>query len=183
MRAMEFLWLTVSQLYVGAFMLRLMLQLTRADFYNPFSQFIVRITAPLLRPLRRVLPGWRGIDTASLVIILVLQLIAMAVWVLIRGGAPEPLLLAILTVGKLIGLLLNIYFIALIGQVILSWVAQGYHPVMSVLDSLTGPILRPIRNVLPTPAGIDFSPAVALLGIMFLRYLIGDIFPMLRGLV
>jgi YggT family protein len=183
MRAIEFLWMTLSQLYVGAFVLRFLLQATRADFYNPFSQFIVRVTQPLLKPLRRIMPGWRGIDFAALLLIVVLQAIAVVVWLLIRGAPLVPEGIAILTLVKLIDLVLNIYFLALIIHAILSWVVQGYHPVMAVLSDLTAPILNPIRRILPTAGGIDFSPMVAILLIMFIRILLGDIFPSLRGLL
>jgi YggT family protein len=89
----------------------------------------------------------------------------------------------VLTIAKLIDLVLNIYFLALILQAILSWVAQGYHPIMSVLQDLTAPILSPIRRILPSAGGIDFSPMVAILLIYVIRLLLGDIFPPLRGLL
>lgn len=183
MRAIEFLWLTLSQLYIAAFMLRFLLQLVRADFYNPFSQFIVRVTQPLLRPLRRLIPGWRGLDVAAILLIVVLQVVAVLVWFLLRGLQPGPEVVAIITLAKLIDLVLNIYFLALIIQAILSWVAQGYHPIMAVLNDLTGPILTPIRRILPATGGIDFSPMVAILLIYVIRLLLGDIFPPLRGLL
>lgn len=183
MRAMEFLWMTLSQLYVGAFLLRFLLQLVRADFYNPLSQFIVRITSPLLRPLRRIVPGWRGIDFSTLLVVVVLEAVAIVVWFLIMGVQPAPATVAMITFVKLIDLVLNIYFFALIAHALMSWVAQGYHPVMAVLGDLTAPILNPLRRVLPSAGGIDFSPMVAILGIMFIRLLLGDIFPGLRGLI
>lgn len=183
MRAIEFLWLTLSQLYIAAFVLRFLLQLVRADFYNPFSQFIVKITQPLLRPLRRLIPSVGGVDVASIVLILLLQVVAIVGWFLIRGFSPAPELVIIYSIGKLIGLVLNIYFFALILQAILSWVAQGYHPIMSVLQDLTAPVLTPIRRILPNTGGIDFSPMIAILLIYVIRLLLGDLFPVLRGLL
>lgn len=183
MRAIEFLWLTLTQLYIAAFVLRFLLQLVRADFYNPFSQFIVRVTQPLLRPLRRVIPSLGGIDLPAIVLILVLQVVAIIGWFMIRGLQPIPEIVVIYALGKLLGLVLNIYFLALILQAILSWVAQGYHPIMSVLQDLTAPVLTPIRRLLPTAGGIDFSPMVAILLIYVIRLLLGDLFPVLRGLL
>lgn len=183
MRAIEFLWLTLSQLYIAAFVLRFLLQLVRADFYNPFSQFIVSITQPLLRPLRRLIPSLGGIDVASIALILVLQVVAIVGWFLIRGLQPVPEAVVVYSIAKLIGLVLNIYFFALILQAILSWVAQGYHPIMGVLHDLTAPVLSPIRRLLPSAGGIDFSPMVAILLIYVIRLLLGDLFPALRGLL
>lgn len=183
MRAIEFLWLTLSQLYIAAFVLRFLLQLVRTDFYNPFSQFIVSVTQPLLKPMRRVVPGVGGLDLASIVLILLLQAAAVVIWFLIRGVTPVADVVLIYTIARLIGLVLNIYFFALILQAILSWVAQGYHPIMGVLDDLTAPILSPIRRILPTAGGLDFSPMVAILLIYAIRLLLGDLFPVLRGLL
>lgn len=183
MRAMEFLWLTLSQLFIAAFILRFLLQLVRADFYNPVSQMIVRVTQPVLRPVRRLIPSWGGIDAATILIVLVLQIVAVTVWFLIRGLYLNPESIALLSLIRLIDLVLNIYFLALIMHAIMSWVVQGYHPVMGLLGDLTAPVLNPIRRLLPTAGGIDFSPMVAILLIYFIRLLLGDIFPALRGLL
>lgn len=183
MRAMEFLWLTLSQLYIAAFVLRFLLQLVRADFYNPVSQVIVRITQPLLKPVRRLVPSWGGIDVATILIVLALQIVAVLVWFMIRGIPLNPEMIALLSLIRLVDLILNIYLLALIVHAIMSWVVQGYHPVMALLSDLTAPILNPIRRILPTAGGIDFSPMAAILLIYFIRLLLGDIFPFLRGLL
>src|SRR5690606_31363417 len=107
MRAIEFLWLTLSQLYIAAFVLRFLLQLVRADFYNPFSQFIVSVTQPLLKPMRRVVPGVGGLDLASIVLILLLQAAAVVIWFLIRGVTPVADVVLIYTIARLIGLVLD----------------------------------------------------------------------------
>ena len=60
--ASTFLVRTLFDLYIFVVMLRFLLQLMRADFYNPISQFVVRATQAPLQPLRQVLPGVRGID-------------------------------------------------------------------------------------------------------------------------
>ena len=183
MRATEFLWLTLSQLYIAAFVLRFLLQLVRADFYNPVSQVIVRVTQPVLKPARRLIPSWGGIDVATITIVLVLQVVAVLVWFMIRGISPNPEMVALFSLVRLLDLVLNIYLLALIVHAIMSWVVQGYHPVMALLGDLTAPILNPIRRILPTAGGIDFSPMVAILLIYFIRLLLGDIFPALRGLL
>jgi len=183
MRAMEFLWLTLSQLFIAAFILRFLLQLARADFYNPVSQLVVRITQPLLRPVRRLVPAWGPVDIATILIVLVLQVIAVIIWFLIRGVPFNAEVIALFSTVRLIDLILNIYLLALIVHAIMSWVVQGYHPIMALLGDLTAPVLNPIRRILPTTSGIDFSPMVAILLIYFIRLLLGDFFPVLRGLL
>jgi YggT family protein len=170
---LEFLISTLFGLYILAFMLRFLLGAVRADFYNPVSQFLVRITNPLLVPLRKVLPGIGKLDTAAVVIMLILQFTALSLIVLLRGnGFPLPALL-LATVAELVALLLNVYMVAIIVQVIISWVNPGsYNPVTGLLYSLTEPVMRPIRKLLPPVSGIDLSPLFALIGLQVLKMLI-----------
>jgi YggT family protein len=170
---LEFLISTLFGLYILAFMLRFLLGAVRADFYNPVSQFLVRITNPLLVPLRKVVPGIGKLDTAAVVIMLILQFLALTLIVLLRGnGFPLPALL-LATVAELVALLLNVYMVAIIVQVIISWVNPGsYNPVTGLLYSLTEPVMRPIRKLLPPVSGIDLSPLFALIGLQVLKMLI-----------
>jgi YggT family protein len=170
---LEFLISTLFGLYILAFMLRFLLGAVRADFYNPVSQFLVRITNPLLVPLRKVVPGIGKLDTAAVVIMLILQFLALTLIVLLRGnGFPLPALL-LATVAELVALLLNVYMVAIIVQVIISWVNPGsYNPVTGLLYSLTEPVMRPIRKLLPPLSGIDLSPLFALIGLQVLKMLI-----------
>ncbi len=117
---------TFLSLYLVAMLLRFLLQVVRADFYNPISQFLVKVTNPVLLPLRRVIPGVGGIDLSSLLLALVLQMLAIALMMLLNGISP-PNVFTLAGWGALgvIGLLVNIYFFALLAMIILSWVAQG----------------------------------------------------------
>lgn len=164
-----------SYFYILIVMLRFLLQLVRADFYNPLSQFIVKATNPLIIPLRKVIPGLFGIDIASLVLALSLQMLAFFVMAMIANGATIPLLtLLSVSVIKLIELVLNIYFFSFIIMVIISWIAPHTHnPIMSVISSLTEPVLRPIRKVMPSMGGLDFSVMIAMLGIIIIKILLG----------
>ena len=149
-------------------LLRFILQLVRADFYNPLSQFIVRATQPLLRPLRRIIPGFGGVDLASLVLALLLQLLLMAVVVALIGLNPLSLLPQLL-VWSLLGigsLLLKVLFFALIASVILSWIAPGNHnPGALLINQIVEPLLTPLRKVLPSLGGLDISPIFAFIAI------------------
>ncbi len=151
---------TLLSLYLVTMLLRFLMQLVRADFYNPISQFIVKVTNPLVIPLRRVIPGLGGIDVSSLLLALLLQLAAIVALLLINGLSPPGvfLLLAWSVLGVL-GLLVNIYFFALLAMIILSWVAAGSrHPAIYLLYQITEPVMAPFRKVLPPMGGLDLSP-------------------------
>jgi len=151
---------TLLSLYLLAMLLRFLLQLVRADFYNPICQFLVKITNPLVVPLRKVIPGFAGLDMASLLLAILLQLGGIVALLLINGlGLPNILLLLTWSVLGVIGLLVNIYFFALLAMIILSWVAPGSnHPAIYLLFQITEPIMAPFRKALPAMGGMDFSP-------------------------
>lgn len=170
---LEFLITTLGSLYVTAVMLRFLLQAVRADFYNPISQFLVKITNPPLTPLRRFIPGLAGLDMAAVVLMLVLQMAIFLVITQIKGieaGVGQLFLLALI---ELIKLLINVFFFAIIVQAILSWVQQGQHnPAAMLLWQLTDPVMKPVRRILPPVSGIDLSPILALIGLKVLEMLI-----------
>ena len=151
---------TLLSLYLMAMLLRFVLQLVRADFYNPICQFLVKITNPLVIPLRKVVPGFAGLDMASLLLALVLQLVAIIALLLINSLAlPNILLLLVWAALGVIGLLVNIYFFALLAMIILSWIAPGSsNPAVYLLFQITEPVMAPFRKVLPGMGGMDFSP-------------------------
>jgi len=170
---LEFIITTLFSLYILAVMLRFLLGLVRADFYNPISQFLVRITNPLLIPLRKILPGFGKVDVAAIVLMLVLSVAMLLVIVLLRGTAVSVLPLLLMAVGELVMLAINVFLVAIIVQVIISWINPGsYNPVNALLDSLTRPILRPIQRIIPPLSGIDLSPLFALIGLQVLKMLI-----------
>ena len=151
---------TLLSLYLIAMLLRFLLQLVRADFYNPISQFLVKVTNPVLVPLRRVIPGVGGIDVSSLLLALLLQALGIIALLLLNGLAlPNPLILLVWSVLGVVGLLVNIYFFALLAMIILSWVAAGsQHPAIYLLYQITEPVMAPFRKALPAMGGLDFSP-------------------------
>ena len=170
-----FLISTISSLYITVVMLRFLFQLVRAEFYNPLSQFIVKVTNPLLVPLRRLIPGILGIDIASVVLALLLQILAIEAIYLIQAGQFLPFITVLVISGfKLIALVLDIYFWALLIMVVLSWVApHSNHPVTSLISSLLHPLLSRIQRLIPPMGGLDFSPMVAMIFIYCLKILFG----------
>ena len=156
---------TLASLYLLAVVLRFLLQLVRADFYNPLSQFIVKATNPPLIPLRKVIPGWGGIDIASLVLALLVQAIAIVLILLLNGIQPHFQVVLWAALG-IIGLLLKIYFWGLLIVIIASWVApNSYNPALILMNQILEPVTKPIRNLLPDMGGIDISPIFLLLSI------------------
>lgn len=174
MTATLFLIQTVFGFYILAIMLRFLLQCVRADFYNPLVQFLVRITNPPLLPLRRYIPGYRGLDVASLVLAFVLQLVEMLLVMLLLGkGSFGSLIL--LSLVELLKLLINIYLWGVVIQVVLSWVnPDPYHPATRLLRQLTAPLLRPAQRLIPPIAGIDLSPMLVIFALIFISLLLQD---------
>ncbi|MDO6559255.1 YggT family protein [Paraglaciecola chathamensis] len=177
MSAMQFLVSTLFELYLMVVLLRFWLQLARADFYNPFSQFVVKATHPIVGPLRRVLPSIGRIDTATLVLaLLVAGLKIVALNLLIDNTSINPLGLLIGSFYLVVKEALSLMMWVLIIRAIMSWVSQGYNPMDMVLGQLTEPLLAPIRRRLPSLGGLDLSVMVVILVIIFLQKLLGDVF-------
>ncbi|MCW8919029.1 MAG: YggT family protein [Gammaproteobacteria bacterium] len=183
MHPLEFLINTLFGLYILVVMVRFLLQWVRADFYNPVSQFIVRVTTPALRPLRRVIPGWGGIDFAAVVLMLLLQLLSLTLILLLRGQGVPLLTLLFWSLAELVTLAINIYIGAILIQAIISWINPGtYNPVISLLHALTTPLLRPARRLLPPISGLDLSPLLVLIALQLLKMLAIPPLMMLAGL-
>ena len=159
--------------YALVLMLRFLLQLTRADFHNPVSQFLVKATTPVLHPVRRFVPGYRGIDTASLVVVWVVKSLELLLVILLTGIVANPLLAFLWALPEILELFIDVFLFAILIQVILSWVNRGgYNPAASLIDSLTAPLMRPLRRRIPPMGGLDFSPMIAIIGLMVLKMLL-----------
>lgn len=168
-----FLVQTLFGLYTTLVVLRFLLQWMRADFYNPISQFVVKLTSPVLGPLRRIVPGVGGADIASLVLAWLLKSTELVLIGLLVGVDRNLLGAFFWSLPALIGLLINIFLFAVFIRVILSWVGPDpRHPGVQLLDSLTGPLLRPAQRLLPPMGGIDLSPILVLIGLVLLRMLL-----------
>ena len=165
-------------------MFRFLLQLARADFRNPLSQAIVKMSNPMLKPFRRIIPGFAGIDFASIVVMFLLVMIKLSLTLLIAdsfsvlqfriGFGPDTttgiLRMVVASVFILLDSAIWIYIFAIIILAIASWIVQGgYNPVLALLYQLTNPVMQPIRRIMPTAAGIDFSPLVAIIILMLIQ--------------
>lgn len=165
---------TLGSLYLLIVMLRFVLQLVRADFYNPLSQFIVRATQPLLLPLRKIIPSLFGLDMSSLVLALILQFLLMGLTLLLAYGITgNPLQLLVWSIIGVTALFLKIFFFAMIISVILSWVAQGSHnPGAELVNQICEPALAPFRRIVPNLGGLDISPILAFMVLKLLDMLV-----------
>ena len=160
-------------LYLLIVLLRFLLQLVRADFYNPISQFIVKATAPLLKPLRAFIPGFGGIDVSSLILAWLVKTLELFLVILISGKGMMfvyPLLMAI---PGMLAMVINIFLFAILIMVILSWLSPGgYNPAVGLLYSLTEPLLRPVRKFIPPMGGLDLSPMAVMIALVLLEMLL-----------
>jgi YggT family protein len=160
--------LTVFELFLFAVLLRFLFQLVRADFYNPVSQFIVALTNPLVKPLRRVIPGFFGIDFASLILLIAVKCLEIYLLRLIDGLDVPLLALVVAAALELVRLTLNVFFFAVIIRALLSWFSPygiRHNPVGNLLVGLTEPLLGPARRLIPPVGGLDLSPIVVLVAL------------------
>ena len=151
---------TLMNLLLLGIVMRLLLQLSKADFYNPISQILVKLTNPMVLPLRRLVPNFRLFDLSSLILAIGLQVLLIIILLKVNG-AYQPSL-STLVIWGLIGvaaIFVNIYFFALLAMIILSWLApNSYHPAVQLISQIVEPIMAPVRRVIPPIGGLDFSP-------------------------
>ncbi|MEX2123709.1 MAG: YggT family protein [Woeseia sp.] len=162
-QALYFIVKTLAQLYLLLLLLRFWLPWLRADFRNPVAQGILRFTSPLVVPLRRFLPSIGRLDTATILVAFTLQFVTVLVLLAITRRPSDTLTVAFISVIELAILSLNLFFFAVLIRIILSWVAPGnYNPITALLTTLSEPILRPFRRLMPSIGGFDISPIFAL---------------------
>ncbi len=175
-QALQFIIESVFNLFALALLLRFLLQWVRASFRNPFAQFLVALTNFLVLPLRKVIPGLAGLDLASLFaawlveFLMLLAVLAVSGFPLLVAGwgvVPGVMLWAVV---KLVSLSVYVLMGAVLIQALLSWV-NPYTPLAPMLDALAGPVLRPVRRLIPPVGGVDLSPLVVLLALQLVLML------------
>ena len=164
---------TLASLYILAILLRFLLQWTNANFYNPISQFLVKITHPPLKILRRFIPSIGKIDTSSLVLALILQMLADFVILFLKGGMISFAGLVILSFSQLLALIINIFVFSIFIRALLSWFNQGdFGAASDLLSHLTEPVLTLCRRLVPDIGGMDLSPLIALIGLQIVKMMV-----------
>lgn len=168
-----FLVKTLLGIYVTLLVLRFLLQWARADFHNPISQFVVKLTSPVLQPVRRFVPSFKGMDSSSLLVAWVVKAIELLVIALLLGFSSLAWMAPLWAIPALVKLVLNIFLFAVIIRVILSWVnPDPYNPAVSLLGRLTDPLMLPAQRLLPPIGGMDLSPMVVMLVLVLLQMLL-----------
>lgn len=175
-QALYFVVKTLAQLYLMLYLLRFWLPWVRADFRNPIAQAVLRFTSPLIVPIRRFLPPIGRLDTATVLVIFVMQYLILFVLLQIVRQSPAPGTIAIMSLIELCILSLNLFFFAILIRIILSWVApNNYNPISAIAGALAEPVLRPFRRLIPAIGGLDISPIFAIVllqaGVIYLQTL------------
>lgn len=183
--ALQFLISTLIDLYALVIVLRFLMQAVNAPYFNPLTQFVVKVTRPVLGPLRRVIPPIGRYDMAAIAVAIALMLLKLGLYRLLSipsvvvGGYAVGVThiwivgLVWLAVVELITLFINVWFFAVLIQAVLSWIAPaGPNPVIEILSRITDPLLRPVRRTIPMIGGIDLSPLVVLIGLQLLKMLL-----------
>lgn len=168
-----FLLDTIFSFYILAVVIRFLLQLVGGDFYNPISQFLVKITHPPLRLLRRYIPAVGKIDTSSIVFIVALQMFSDLITLTLKGIPFSFAALILLSFSQLISLVINVFVFAVFARALLSWINPGtFNAASNLLYSITEPLLVSCRRIVPDIGGIDLSPLVVLIGLQLAKMLV-----------
>ena len=162
--ALIFLVKTLADLYLLTLLLRFLMQWVRASYDNPFAQFVLKVTSPLVVPARRVLPSVGGLDTPTLVVLILLEIVVTFVLLFLAGLSLPIAVVLVYSLLRLIALALWFYTVALFIYVLLSWFGdRGGNPMSELLGELIEPLLRPARRLLPPIGGLDLSPLIVIL--------------------
>jgi YggT family protein len=162
-QALYFIVKTLAQLYLLLLLLRFWLPIMRADFRNPIANGILRITSPLIIPVRRIIPPIGRLDTSTILVAYILEFLLILALLALRGLRVETLPIAITAILELAILSLNLFFFVILIKIILSWVApQNYNPMTVLLNTMAEPMLRPFRRIVPAIGGFDISPIFAI---------------------
>jgi len=177
--ALIFIISTIAQLFLLVMLLRFWLPFLRADFRNPIAQAILRLTSPLVIPVRRVIPPIGRLDTATVIIAFVLQYLTVLIILTISGLSAGILPIAITALIDLVLLSLRLFTFAIFIHIILSWIAPGtYNPATAFIAMLVEPVMRPFRRLIQPIGGLDISPMFAIIGLMALSILISSYKPL-----
>ena len=172
-----FLVRTLFEFYLMIMMICVLLRMSKANYFNPLIQMLVKLTDPLLKPVRRVIPSVLGFDLPGFFVLFVLKLIELYLLLLITDVKPVFVALVVWAVAAILKLLVNVYFFAIIVQALMSWFSPNPSPLSHVLFQLTEPLLSRVRRFMPNMNGVDITPIpvmiiLQLINIVFLNYLL-----------
>lgn len=161
---------TLGEIYLVVVVLRFMLQLANADYYNPISQAVVRLTSAPLKPLQKLVPRMGRVDLSPLLLAVLVKFAVVAIIFSLHGGSMNPASLLVFTLAGVLDTILTLYFWAVIGSVIISWVAPGSpHPGPQLISQITEPLFALAQKVIPPIGGLDLSPILIFLVIQLVQ--------------
>jgi len=173
--ALIFLIDTFSGLYLLMFLLRILLQIARAEFYSPIPQLIVAITNPLVVPARRIIPSFRQFDLPTVILLFVLQVAVILLLDALRGFSQPVYGVLLVALFVLLNMTIWTYLICILIYIVLSWFGQSYHPLAIIAGQLIAPLLRPARRLLPPAGGLDLSPMIVSIFLVAGLIFLGDL--------
>ncbi len=177
--AIVFVVNAITSLYLLVLLLRFWMPWLRADFRNPLAQGILRFTSPLVIPVRRILPSFGRLDTATVLVAFVIQYLTVLLLLLIMGRTEGIAAIALTALVKLVVLSINLFVYAIFIRIILSWVSQGgYNPATAIITTLTEPVLRPFRRLIPSMGGFDISPIFAIILLLAATIVVNGLRPL-----
>ena len=177
--AIVFIIDTLAQLYLFLLLLRLWLPWLGADFRNPIAQAILKLTSPVVVPIRRIVPPIGKLDTATVLVAFIIQYITIVILLMIMGLSASFVPIAVTALVNLVLLTLRLFTFAIIVRVVLSWIAPtGYNPALAIITTLTEPILRPFRRIIPPLGGLDLSPLFVIIALMALTIIVAGLKPL-----
>lgn len=178
-QAIAFIVNAISSLYLLVLLLRFWLPWLRADFRNPLAQGILRLTSPLVVPIRRVVPSFGRLDTATIIVAFAIQYAAVFLILLIYNSMASIGVIALTSLVKLVMLSVNLFAYAILVRVVLSWLSPGQqNPAIAIINTITEPVLRPFRRIIPAMGGFDISPMLAMIGLFALNIVISGLKPL-----
>jgi YggT family protein len=167
--ALVFIVNALTSLYLLVLLLRFWLPWLRADFRNPLAQGILKLTSPVIIPLRRVVPSFGRLDTATVLLAVVVQYLAILLILLITGSSANFSVIATTAIVKLALLSVNLFMFAIFVRIVLSWISPGqFNPATAIIATLTEPLLRPVRRLIPAIGGFDISPVFVIIALVAL---------------
>ena len=164
--ALVFIVNALTSLYLLVLLLRFWLPWLKADFRNPLAQGILKLTSPVIIPLRRIVPSFGRLDTATVLVAFVVQYVAILLILLILGASASFSVIATTAIVKIVLLSVNLFMFAIFVRIILSWISPGQHnPATAIINTLTEPLLRPVRRLIPPLGGFDISPIFVIIAL------------------
>ena len=163
----------VTMFYLTIIILRFLLRLADADFFNPITQFVVKATNPVVAPFQKAIPPFRKFDTATVVVAILFQALSYFVIIAVAGQVVDPLTLLLWGAVKVLSVVVTLYFFAIIAMIVISWIAPGSaHPGIQMIRQITEPVMAPFRSILPPMGGLDLSPILVFLVLNMIRVVV-----------